>query len=135
MVNWKKTHVLESIWIPEFSTLWRTKLHLGSRKIVSNLIVSNAVEIRLQLLGEYVEEELTKSADYENENAHSSINRSSHSNFPVAQFQNISSCWPMNFFMKFFDEDCWILLWIHCSSYFDSYILEVSKSLECAIGI
>jgi hypothetical protein len=33
--------------------------------------------------------------------------------FLVAQFQNISSYWPMNFFINFFDEDCWILLWIH----------------------
>jgi len=43
-----------------------------------------------------------RALDDDTENAHSSINRSSHSNFLVAQFQNISSYWPMNFLWFFF---------------------------------
>jgi hypothetical protein len=61
----KKTHVLESIWIPEFSTLWTTNCTLEVerlRPIWMDLSIfyyahnskKNTVKIRLQLLGESV---------------------------------------------------------------------------------
>ncbi len=99
----KKTHVLELIWIPEFSTLWMD-LNIfyyahNSKKILLRLDC-NCWEQKF--CSTYTGFSRTQRAlDDDTENAHSSINRSSHSNFPVAQFQNISSCWPMNFLWIF----------------------------------